>query len=178
MDDLDRLLGPPAGEPDDRLRATIRERTVRMIARRRWWRHGRQVALAAGLFAAGVGVGWAGKPSPPTLAAPEPEVIAVPVLVPVAPPSPPPAQYLTADRVELNAEQAADRVIAARLYRQAGDLYLTDAGEPGQAARCYRLHLQHAGPAGLAVEPSDSWLLSSLKTQRRLEVRDGSAHGL
>ncbi len=180
-DDLDRLLGPPAGEPDERLQAAIRERTGRVVARRRWGRLGGKLALGAGLFAAGVGVGWTGKPTPRlSIVAPPPlEVIAVPVLVPVTPPrpSPPPDPYLTADRLEQAAE-LADRAEAARLYQKAGDKYLTDAGEPGQAARCYRLSLQHAGPDGLTVEPADSWLLSSLKSQRKREVRDGGAHGL
>ena len=177
-DDLAELLGP-RGEPDGQLKAAILADTSRLVRRRRWVGPATTLVLGAGLFLGGLGVGWAVKPSPapPAVVLPPPEVIAVPVLV--RPPLPPPAvPYQSADRVELLAEQADDRAEAARLYRLAGDKYLTDAGEPGQAARCYRLHLQHAGPAGLAVESADSWLLTSLKTQRRLEVRDAGVSGL
>lgn len=179
-DDLDHLLGPPVGEPDARLKADILAETSRLVRRRRWVGPAGRAVLGAGLFLGGLGVGWAVKPSPAPpelpLVAP-PEVIAVPVLV--LPPSPPPAaSYQTADRIELTAEQANDRAEAARLYRLAGDRYLTDAGEPGQAARCYRLHLQHAGPAGLSIGSADSWLLTSLKSQRLAEVRDAGVSGL
>ncbi len=178
-DDLDRLL-TPRGESDARLKAAILAETSRLIRRRRWAGSATKALLGAGLFLSGLGVGWSAKPSPspaPPPAVAPPEVIAVPVLV--LPPSPPPAEpYQSADRIELIAEQADDRAEAARLYRLAGDKYLTDAGEPGQAARCYRLHLQHAGPAGLAVESADSWLLTSLKTQRLAEVRDAGVSGL
>ena len=176
-DDLDRLLGLPADGPDDRLKRSVLERTARIVRRRRWVGVAAKGAVGVGLFLGGLGVGWVAKPTPPPPPAPPPEVIAVPV--PIFPASPPPAEpYLTADRAELSAELAADRAEASRLYRLAGDKYLTDAGEPGQAARCYRLHLQHAGPAGLAVGSADSWLLTSLKTQRLAEVRDAGTRGL
>ena len=163
-DDLDRLLGPPAGDPNPDLREVIRRRTGRGVRRRRWVRVGGNVLTAVGLFVAGLAVGSARVPAPPD--PPPPEVIAVPVLVPVRPPAPPPPEnpYLTADRLEQDAERTDDRAEAARLYRLAGDKYLTDAAEPGQAARCYRLHLRYAGPAGRTVEPADSWLLMSLKS--------------
>ncbi|MBX9585027.1 MAG: hypothetical protein K2X87_32380, partial [Gemmataceae bacterium] len=66
---------------------------------------------------------------------------------------------------------------AARLYRLAGDLYLNDRQDYRQAARCYRLHLSRAGAAGLAPQPDDSWLLSSLKNAAYKETVDASASG-
>ena len=185
-DDLDRLLGPPPGGADDRLKVAILRRTTRAVGRRRWVRMAGKLTAAAGLFAAGVGVGWTGKADRVAFehqwleeSAPPPEVVAVPVFVPVAPPSLPVVEnpYLTADRLEQQAELAGPAE-AARLYRLAGDTYLTAAAEPGQAARCYKLHLRHAGPAALAVEPADSWLLMSLKSQRKHEVNHVVDHGL
>lgn len=187
-DDLGRLLGSPAADTDERLKAVIRRQTLRTVGRRRWVRRGGKLATAAGLFLAGLSFGWVGKPGRTTvqvvrveLPAPPPEVVTVPVLVPVSPPKPPPPEnpYRTADRLEQAAEQADDPAEAARLYRLAGDTYLTDAAEPGQAARCYRLFLQHAGSAGLAVDAkADSWLLMSLKSQRKREVSHVTDHGL
>ena len=170
-DDLADLLGPPPDGPADAaLQDTIRRRTARLIRRRAWVRRGR-LAVAAGLLLAAGGVaGWVARPTPEP-APPRTEYVTVPVPVAVPPveaPDPSAGQYVSAERLELRAEQAADRATAATLYRLAGDRYLDR--DPGQAARCYRLFLIHAGPTATAVAPDDSWLLMSLKTAHRKEA--------
>ncbi len=137
-------------------------------------RRGKLVAAAVVLLAAGGVAGWSVKPTPDP-APPVREFVAVPVPVvlpppepPAAPPTPPAGSYLTAEQLELQAEQA-DRSAAAELYRRAGDLYLTDRNDSAQAARCYRLYLLRATPNDLAVTPDDSWLLIALKLDQRKE---------
>jgi hypothetical protein len=171
-DDLDDLLGPKPGPDDASLREAILRRTTRVISFRRWVRRAKLAAAAAVLLAAGGVAGWFGKPTPaPT--PPEREFVAVPVpvvLPPAEPEPPPPAEHVTAERLELQAEQAADRATAAALYRQAGDRFLADRSDSAQAARCYRLFLMRAGRDALAVSPDDSWLLIALKLDKKKEA--------
>lgn len=173
-DDLDDLLAPtPPTLGHDRVKDAVLRATTRRVARARWLRRARTAlaaALAAALLLAGGGVaGWFAKPAPP---APEPTVYPVPAPVFTAP-EPLPASagevLASAERIELQAEQAADPAESARLYRLAGIRY-EDRAEYGQASRCYRLHLLAAGPAGRAVSTDDSWLLISVKTSQRKET--------
>jgi hypothetical protein len=171
-DDLDELLGPKPGPDNAALRAAILRRTGRAIRLRPGARRAKLAAAAAVLLAAGGAAGWLIKPAP-TLTPPEKEFVAVPVAVAVPPaePAPPaPAESVTAEQLELRAEQADDRATAAALYRQAGDRYLADRNDSAQAARCYRLFLMHAGKGGLAVSPDDSWLLIALKLDQKREA--------
>ena len=169
-DDLDDLLGPTPPTPGHaRVKDAVLRASTRRIVRDKWLRRARTVLAAVLLLAAGGFAGWLAKPAPP---APEPAVYPVPV--PVFPaPEPPPmsaGQVLaSAERIELQAEQAADAAESARLYRLAGVRY-EDRAEYGQAARCYRLHLLAADPAGRAVTTDDSWLLISVKTTLRKET--------
>ena len=169
-DDLDDLLAPSPPTPGHaRVRDAILRATTRRVARTKWFRRSRTAMAAAILLAAGVAVGWFAKPAPPT---PEPAVYPVPVPV-FTTPEPPPTSagevLASAERVELQAEQAVDPAESARLYRLAGVRY-EDRAEYGQAARCYRLHLLAAGPTGRAVSTDDSWLLISVKTTLRKET--------
>jgi hypothetical protein len=160
-DDLDELLAPKPGD-DAALRDAVLRRTARVVRRRPWLRRARLLA-AAGLL---VAAGWFGKPTPQ----PVTEYVAVPVGVVLPPAEPPPlrpAEYVTAERIELQAEQAADPATAAALYRQAGDRYLADRNDSPQAARCYRLFLMRADPTARAVSADDSWLLIALKQDQR-----------
>ncbi len=169
-DDLDDLLGPLQAADTPGLRDAIFRRTRRRLARRRWARRVGKVAAVAAVFAAGIGVGgWRTFGERETVLVPVPrvEVVFVPVLVPVPAPSPepPPAPEAarTARATELDAEQADDAARAAVLYREAGDRYLTAEQDYANAARCYRLFLLRSGDTALSPEPSDSWLLTSLK---------------
>jgi hypothetical protein len=57
-------------------------------------------------------------------------------------------------------------------FRLAGDRY-EKAGDVRAALRCYRLALDNASDADLAVTPSDSYLLMVLKHARQKEKHDG-----
>lgn len=163
-DDLDALLAPTPGPPPRR--DELFRMTSAVIRRRMWVRRVWQTAAVGLVFAAGVGVGWVGKPVPPT---PEPELlpVVVPVLIPSEePPSAGPVAARTPAELELDAEQA-DGPASTELYRRAGDGFLT-AGRIESAVRCYRLHL--SGVRSAELMPDDSWLLVSLKNARRKEA--------
>lgn len=182
-DDLNELLALPrppesGGRPPDPpespgVREAILRRTQRRLTFVRWSRRAIQVASAAAIFAVGVGVGvWQTPRERETVLVPAPvpqrEVVTVPV--PVLVPAPgsstepvPPTVARTAKSLELDAEQADDTATAAKLYRQAGDAFLNGEQDYANAARCYRLFLVRGGVPALSPEPSDSWLLTSLK---------------
>lgn len=172
-DDLDDLLAPPPAADAPELRGVLLRRTLRRVAVRRWARRVGRLAAGAAVFGVGVGVGvWRSSREHEAVAVPTPvpqiEVVAVPVFVPFPLPgaSGEPFPVLggtrTARVLELDAEQA-DGPGAAVLYRRAGDAYLTAEQDYANAARCYRLFLTRAGESALAPEPTDSWLLTSLK---------------
>ena len=179
-DDLADLLAPvEAPAPDAALRGAILRRTQRRLLRCRWTRRAVRAAFVAAVFVAGVGVGVWHAPDPPVRS---PEVVVevvtvpVPILVPVAggtaEQQPAPGAPATAGRLELAAEQADDAATAATLYRQAGDRYLSHEQDYTNAARCYRLFLARSGPSALSPEPTDSWLLTSLKNAAFKEIID------
>jgi hypothetical protein len=161
-DDLSELLSPKPGAADSALREVLFRRTARVLRARRWARRAAKCAVAAGLLVGAFALGRASAPDAPTPEA-RTEFVAVPVAVPVLPDSPePPPAPRTARALELDAEQA-DGMAAARLYRAAGDAFLSAESDYANAARCYRLFLARAGGAGSALETGDSWLLVSLK---------------
>lgn len=175
-DDLDDLLTPRTGtEPSPGLRDAILHRTNWVLLRHRQHRVYARLVAVIGLLAVGGAIGWAVKPVSPQPrvlpVAPLPQIVEVPVVVPVPVPMPvspvpvpvpPPA---SASQLELRAEQADDPGEAARLYRQAGDRYLTDREDYRNAHRCYRLYLIRAGDTALSPDPGDTWLLTSLKNE-------------
>jgi hypothetical protein len=157
-DDLTPLLVPPSATPDPIRRQARLRKTAGVIRRRRWVRRGVIGVAAVALFAAGGVVGWVAKPTPvvpPLVVPPEPET-------PVAPP--PPAEPQSAEKLELLAELADDPTTAARLYREAGDRFLTDR-DYENAARCYRRHLSVADADTQRVNSSDSWMLHTMKVR-------------
>lgn len=161
-DDLRELLAPKPGAPDAARREALFRATARRLRARRWARRAARGAVAAGVLAGAFALGRASVPPAPE-PRPHTEFVAVPVAVPVVPsaPEPPPAPR-TARALELDAE-LADGAAAARLYRTAGDAFLTAESDYANAARCYRLFLSRAGDTALSPEPGDSWLLVSLK---------------
>lgn len=170
-DDLADLLAPQPA--DDGRRAEIVRRTSRVVVRRARVRRAVRVAGTAGVFAVGGLAGWFAKPMPEPVV--RTEYVTVPAPDPPSPPAPSPGEYMSADRVEQDAEQAAARAESAWLYRLAGDKYLPT--DPGQAARCYKLFLMHAAPADRSVSADDSWLLITLKRDRK-EMTRGTDQGL
>lgn len=172
-DDLADLLAPrPA---DDGRRAEIVRQTSRVVVRRARVRRAVRMAGTVGVFVVGGLAGWFAKPTPEPVVRTEYVTVPAPAPPTPPPPAPSPGEYVSADRVELDAERAADRAEAARLYRQAGDKYLPT--DPGQAARCYKLFLMYAGPADRSVSADDSWLLITLKQDRK-ETTRGADQGL
>ena len=162
-DDLAEVLAPvPASAPDAvRREATLRA-TMGALRRGRWLRRGLAGMSAVAVFGAGGVVGWLAKPTPPPVLVVSPEPTpAPPPATQTAPPEP-----LTAERLELLAELTDDPSEAARLYREAGDRFLTDR-DYENAARCYRRHLTAADADGRKLSASDSWMLQTMKTPVR-----------
>lgn len=160
-DDLDGLLGnPPVSSHDPGRRATTLAATSRVLHRERQFR---RVLVAAGViaaFGAGGVCGWWAKPSPAT-------VVVVTPPEPVASPSnSSPAvavESLTPEQLEVRAELAEDPAEAARLFREAGDRFLTARRDYENAARCYRRHLAVADDDARKASSSDSWMLHTMK---------------
>src|SRR5262245_44859201 len=90
-DDLEDLLSPPPGGPSPALRDEILRRTERRLAFVRWRRHGAKAAFVAAVFLVGGLTGWFARPTPVAPGPAAPEVVTVPVVVPVPVPerSPP-----------------------------------------------------------------------------------------
>ncbi len=165
-DDLHELLSPKPGTDDSALRDELFRRTARALRVRIWARRAAKAAVAAALLVSAFALGRGTAPRAPEVEM-RTEFVAVPVpvlpVLPVLPESPePPPAVRTARSLELDAEQA-DGMAAARLYREAGDAFLSAESDYANAARCYRLFLARAGDAGSALETGDSWLLVSLK---------------
>lgn len=164
-DDLSDLLSPKPGAESPALRDELFRRTARALRTRRWARSAAKGAVAAALLVGAFALGRSSAPRAPDVvpAVLHTEFVAVPVPVPVLPESPePPPPVRTARALELDAE-LADGMASARLYREAGDVFLRAESDYANAARCYRLFLARAGDAGRTLETDDSWLLVSLK---------------
>jgi hypothetical protein len=186
-DELDELLTPrPAAEPSAEFRDALRRRTGWQLVWRRRGHRIRVLVAVAAVFASGVAVGsaWKRAPAPAQrnllFRLAQPEVVVVPVVVPVPASEPRPVPSspeapLTAGQYEVRAELADDPAEAARLYRLAGDRYLNDLEDYRNAARCYRLFLARAGDAGLSPAPGDTWLLTSLKNAAFKEKYDAAS---
>lgn len=171
MDDIDELLTPDAwsGPPDRQ--GELRDRTSRLVRRRRWRGYARRGLALAACFLAGAGTLWLLQPGPqPT----QPEMIAQ------APDTQPEENKRPMQRIirveppELLERQAtlARGERCVDLYRRAGDGFL-ERGDDIAALRCYRRSLDNTRPNDLVVRPeSDSWLLMSLKIARQKESND------
>lgn len=157
-DDLAPLLTPAPCEPASAVRRSeLLRASTRTLRRGVWLRRSIAVAGVVGVFLSGAVAGWVLKPTP------EREVVFVPVPPPEPPQDDPPPRGPSAGDLELKAELSDDRAEVARLYKEAGDKYLTDEKDYAQAARCYRLHLQAADAEVRRVSAADSWLLISMK---------------
>lgn len=162
-DDLEDLLSPPPGGPLPALRDELLRRTERRLAALLWMRRAAKVAFVATIFLAGGLAGWFARPTPVAPAPVAPDVVTVPVVVPVPVPERSTGPLaLSPSETELRAEQADDRAEAAKLYLAAGDGFLRYE-DYRNATRCYRLFLARAGDDALSPTPGDSWLLTSLK---------------
>jgi hypothetical protein len=71
--------------------------------------------------------------------------------------------------LEWKAFDADNDALRARLYFQAGDLYLAQLDDYESAVRCYGQALDYCAAADLTVNPDDNWLVMALKRDRRKE---------
>lgn len=163
-DELAGVLGPvPATPPDPARRVNTLSATVRTLHRGRQLRRALVVAGVVVSFIGGGVSGWLAKPTPLTvvvIASHEPDA---------TPPNKPlPVEIeLTPEQLELRAELADDPSAAARLFREAGDRFLTDRRDYENAARCYRRHLAVADDHARKESASDSWMLHTMKSPAR-----------
>ena len=163
----DELLNPRPLEPNEALRAGLLDQTRGFVSRSAPMRTFGRYGICVTCFAIGLAVAWF-RPMP------EPRIkyveVRVEVPVPIAEPSAPsPTPTPTASDLELQAEQTTVRAEAARKYRDAGHRYYRDIADYVSAIRCYRLFLDAADPADLAIGSDDTTLLVSLKTARESE---------
>jgi hypothetical protein len=174
--DLSELLAPPPAVETPGLRDAIFRQTQRRLALNRWTQRVVKLAAIVAIFAIGVALGvWSTPRERETVLVatpvPQVEVVTVPVPFPVFVPTDatagqtPQVAKRTAKELELDAEQADDVLVAAKLYQQAGDEYLNSEQDYANAARCYRLFIARSGDTALSLDPGDSWLLTSLKNE-------------
>lgn len=163
-DDLTPLLGPGPGVVPDPARREASLRATLSVRRRSQLIGRGLVALSAlGVFGAGGVVGWYVKPAADPVPVVSPELQNEP---PTTPPPAAPTEPPSAERLELMAELADEPSEAARLFREAGDRFLTDR-DYENAARCYRRHLSVADADGRKASAADSWMLHTMKVPAR-----------
>jgi hypothetical protein len=71
--------------------------------------------------------------------------------------------------LEWKAFDAADDAQRARLYFQAGDLFLNQHADCESAVRCYTQAIRYCAPDDREFRPNDNWLVMALKTDYRKE---------
>lgn len=160
-DDLETILG--AKEPGELAsRAELLASTTGVVRRKAYVRRAAKALSVLAIFALGSVAGWALKPT-------EVRTVFVEVEAPPKVVEPPPVvseqAVVSLDDLEQQAELTNDKAMVAKLYRQAGDRYLSEVRDYRHAARCYRLYLNAAAADERRVAASDSWLLISMKTQ-------------
>lgn len=163
-DELAGVLGSVQTTPSDPVRrANTLSVTTRTLHRGRRLRRALVVAGVVVSFVGGGVSGWLVKPTPPTVvvvASGEPDAVPPSKLLPVE-------VELTPEQLELRAELADDPFATARLFREAGDRFLTDRRDYENAARCYRRHLAVADDDTRKASASDSWMLHTMKFPAR-----------
>jgi len=163
-DDLASVLGPvPVPLSDPARRADTLAVTTRILHRGQRVRRGLVAAGVVVSFVAGGVSGWLVKPAAPVMVfnSPDPDIV---------PPSNPPTvieEPLTPEELELRAELSDNPAETARLFREAGDRFLTVRRDYENAARCYRRHLSVADADVQKVSASDSWMLHTMKSPAR-----------
>jgi len=94
---------------------------------------------------------------------------------PAAPPPEPKPQETSAVAMEWQAIDNPEE--RSKLYRQAGDRYLEEAGDMESALRCYRGALENASDKDLIISTGDNWLLMALKQAKQMEKRHANNDG-
>jgi hypothetical protein len=161
--DLDRLLNPVWTPADPLLRTRLRDKTSRVMRRRRQWRRAGYAAALALCYSAGLAtiVLYRSAPTHDQHDSQHMEDSPARLRQPILAEEPP-------QRLELLAEQA-DGADSARLYLSAGRKFAHD-GAWDAAFRCYRNALDADPELVRSLDPvSDDWLLSTLKEARKRE---------
>lgn len=167
----DFLQHPPALPADIRLREKLAERTAALLPRpklRRW-------AIPAGIAASvllALASGFVGY----RLGKTEPAADFCGGVIEDSPvprkekdPDPPSATPPGPRELEWSAFDADNDRQRARLYFQAGDLYLTQASDAESALRCYQQALRYSNDQELAIADTDNWLVMALKRDHQKE---------
>jgi hypothetical protein len=167
----DFLHAPPPAAASDALRRDLRDRTTRLVRRRRAVRRLAVAWLAAASVIATL-VGWSlWWPTPE----PERQVVIVETSnsmnvapEPPAPPAPTPEPMPPALAKEWQAfdTRGPERV---QLLLEAGDRYIADHHDLASAVRCYRQALDAAPDHVLEINPNDNWLVMAMKLDRQKE---------
>jgi hypothetical protein len=173
MDNLDDLLTPIVGVPENlSARNALRDQTAGVVRRRRWRKLARRTLALAACYVAGVGTYWLVQNSRPPVPVPSPQSSLVEIRPPTTTPKSGPIRIEPPDRTEHWAAQATTGERRVELYRKAGDGYLVQ-GDEIKALRCYRKSLDYSRPDDLVIQPEhDTWLLMSLKIARQREKID------
>jgi hypothetical protein len=153
-------------EPNQSLKSAMRERTTRVLRRRRRARQLGVVGVAAACYLAGLATMWLFLPRQVTKGdTPAPTLIVADAGKLSEPEIKPP---LRPELYEFEAQTAPPAERAAQL-KKAGDLYLEQAHDYASALRCYGQAFDAGGPQALEYSPDDNWLVVSIKNARRKE---------
>jgi hypothetical protein len=79
------------------------------------------------------------------------------------------AKVIEPRELEWTAFDAANDAERARLYYQAGDLYVEKHADYDAAVRCYAQAIRYSEPRDLEFNPDDNWLVMALKRDHRKE---------
>lgn len=169
---VDSLLSPDGVHRNGALRDSIRESTLGQVRNRARVRRVSRAGFIAIAFVGGMLLmGMLRERDTVERCV----VLTVPVAIEApVPETPIPPRSLTPAQVELEAERALAREESSRLFREAGNRFLTEEQNYQAAMRCYRNFLDEAGEADLAAAESDTWLLTSLKNARKKEMENDS----
>jgi hypothetical protein len=163
MDDLESVLGSGRGSSaSDSVRAQVWALLDRRLRWRRLWRRLGWAGLAACFYVAG----WTTDALMHRRLADD--VTSVPTAT-AAVPEPSPSEDVSPLTLEWQALDSAQP--RPNLFRWAGDRYLA-ANDLAAAFRCYRNALRLSTAADREIKIDDSWLLMTLKVERKKEKSD------
>jgi len=175
-DPLDDLLRPEATATTPVWKNALRDRTTKMLRRRRQARRIVSISALAACFVGGIIAAHFFRSEPPVVH--ETQYVFVPAKSKPDKPVKPTEQSepkLTALALEWQAVESPDR--SAELYRRAGDRYFEEENDVESALRCYRQFLKACHASELGIAPQDNWLLVTLKNARREERRHAKSNG-
>jgi negative regulator of sigma E activity len=159
----DFLQHPPSAPMAAQQRDALFRKTASMLPKPRWRRWPVAAAVAAAVLLALVSLWRATRepniepvdPPPHTEQKVEPKSEPPKPAVVVAPTHP--------REVEWSAFDAEDDHTRARLYFQAGNLYLSRDNDVDSALRCYHQALRYGDAAEREIDTNDNWLVLALK---------------